>query len=550
MEATTSQQAFRFGPYVALSGLFFTLAAYLIHRVLQIGTRPASLPPGPPTRPIWGNIREIPAVHPHLQYTAWAARYGPLYSIMKGNTPYLIISSAPLAHELLNKRGQLTAGRPAHRLDLEGRGNYVPAMMSGPRWRAARKMWHSILNVGAARCYLPYQTLEASKLLVDVADDPTRLRRHLERFSNSVGMTMLNGLRVPSAEDPGIREVVDSLLEWGLLGMRWGWLDDYAFVWKLPYWAVPGRPMAKVLTARHEELVWRHWNKTKELVRTCTPLPNFIAAIQEKLKGGWEGISEREGCEVANSLLVAATDTTSSSLNNWVAAMALFPEVQRKAQEEIDRVVGPDRLPRDEDTIDLPYTRQVIQELQRWISVAPLALPHATTAPMQVGEWHIPAGTVLVLNTYAIHTDPTTYPEPREFRPERWEGKLEMVTSDEQVGARTDLFAFGAGRRVCPGQHLAERNLFFMVSYMLWAFDIKKQKDDAGREIDIDMDDLRPGIVNTINPYSVDVKPRSAGRLELVKANWAEQREKLLDANEQWIQSPEAVTSVMAKTAK
>ncbi|EOD47306.1 putative cytochrome p450 protein [Neofusicoccum parvum UCRNP2] len=375
METTTSQQAFRFGPYVALSGLFFTLAAYLIHR--------------------------IPAVHPHLQYTAWAARYGPLYTIMKGNTPYLIISSAPLAHELLNKRGQLTAGRPAHRLDLEGRGNYVPAMMSGPRWRAARKMWHSILNVGAARCYLPYQTLEASKLLVDVADDPARLRRHLERFSN-----------------------------------------------------------------------------------------------------------------------------------------------------KIDRVVGPDRLPRDEDAVDLPYTRQVIQELQRWISVAPLALPHATTAPMQVGEWHIPAGTVLVLNTYAIHTDPATYPEPREFRPERWEGKLEMVTSDEQVGARTDLFAFGAGRRVCPGQHLAERNLFFMVSYMLWAFDIKKQKDDGGREIDIDMDDLRPGIVNTINPYSVDVKPRSAGRLELVKANWAEQREKLLDANEQWIQSPEAVTSVMAKTAK
>lgn len=193
----------------------------------------------------------------------------------------------------------------------------------------------------------------------------------------------------------------------------------------------------------------------------------------------------------------------------------------------------------------------ILPRLQRWISVAPLALPHATTAPMQLGEYHVPADTIVLLNVHGIHRDPEAYPDPKVFKPERWEGKLETVLSDEQVGARTDLFAFGAGRRVCPGQHVAEQNLFFVISHWLWAFDIQKKKDPVtGKEIDIDMDDVRPGLVNTMNPYEVEVKPRSRERAEWIKANWKKQRETLLDEDEQWLSSPEAVEKIMARTAK
>lgn len=301
---------------------------------------------------------------------------------MRGATPTLIVSGAAAAHDLFNKRGNVTSGRPANRLDLACRGGYAPFLMTGPKWREARRMWHSILNVGAAKAYLPYQTLEAAKLAADIVGDGRGWRAHVERFSNSVGMTMMNGLRVASPEDPRIQEALHTLLDFGQLGLRWGWLDYYPWVWALPGWMVPGRREAAVLTGKHMPMLWRYWNGTKALEGGGSKMPSFIAAIQEKLDGGWEGLTEREATEVSNELLIAATDTGSSSLNNWVAAMALFPEVQVKAQEgvssshsvgvfpasmlmvraEIDRVVGPDRLPTDDDAVNLPYTRQVVQE--------------------------------------------------------------------------------------------------------------------------------------------------------------------------------------------
>ncbi|OJD37386.1 cytochrome p450 [Diplodia corticola] len=604
------------GVPMAVGALLFTLLAYLAHRISKIGSRPAGFPPGPPTRPIWGNLKEaspsqashhspllplhltspspsppshspshqsspnIPTPHPppraappsrpldtlrpHLTYTTWAATYGPIITAMRGPIPIVVVSTAAAAHDVFNKRGQATAGRPGGmKVDLYARGNYAPAMMGGPRWRAARRMWHAILNVGAARSYLPYQALEAAKLLADVCGDgggdggegaAEQWRVHVERFSNSVGMTMLNGRRVPRKEDPGIREVMDDLLNISTLQLRTEWMEGAQWLWKLPggSWWLPARRAAERLWAVHERMLTRHWNNTKGWTEKGEKqLPSFIQAIQEKLRAGWEGLSEKEGMEVANELLVAATDTTASSLNNFMAAMALFPEVQRKAQEEIDRAVGPDRLPTEEDINNLPYTRQCIQELLRWITAVPLSLPHATVSPIQIGEYHIPAGTTILLNSYAIHRDPVAYPDPKAFKPERWEGKLETVVSDEQVGVRTDLFAFGAGRRVCPGQHVAERNLYFVISHWLWAFDVRKKRDpQTGEEIDIDMEDVRPGLVNTMNPFAVDVKPRSKEKAEWIKAHWKKQREALLDEDEQWIQGPEAVANIMARTAR
>lgn len=143
-----------------------------------------------------------------------------------------------------------------------------------------------------------------------------------------------------------------------------------------------------------------------------------------------------------------------------------------------------------------PYSCLITDRLAGFNAGSPSFPWHCRMPPPRIcnsGNTTFPAGTGLIINTHAIHRDSRAYPDPKEFRPERWEGKLQMVTSDEQVGARTDLFSFGAGRRICPGQHIAERNLFYICSHFLWAFDIRKRKDAAGNEIDIDMDDVRPG---------------------------------------------------------
>ena len=81
-------------------------------------------------------------------------------------------------------------------------------------------------------------------------------------------------------------------------------------------------------------------------------------------------------------------------------AMINFPEAQRRAQAELDAVVGPTRLPGFADRDSLPYVNAVLKECLRWHSVLPLVIPHATTNDEEYNGYRIPAGSVLVPNSW------------------------------------------------------------------------------------------------------------------------------------------------------
>ena len=81
-------------------------------------------------------------------------------------------------------------------------------------------------------------------------------------------------------------------------------------------------------------------------------------------------------------------------------AMALFPEAQRKAQEEIDRVVGTDRLPTFEDRENLPYVDALVKEALRWHPVVPMGVPHVTTEDDIYEGYFIPKGSILLPNIW------------------------------------------------------------------------------------------------------------------------------------------------------
>ena len=100
-------------------------------------------------------------------------------------------------------------------------------------------------------------------------------------------------------------------------------------------------------------------------------------------------------------------------------AMALYPEVQKKAQAEIDSVIGPDRLPTFEDRPFLPYINAVVKESLRWHVAAPLggflsscfrctiltsskAIPHMATNDDEYDGYYIPKGTVLLGNAWSV----------------------------------------------------------------------------------------------------------------------------------------------------
>ncbi|KAI8156048.1 Cytochrome P450 monooxygenase yanC [Colletotrichum sp. SAR 10_70] len=139
----------------------------------------------------------------------------------------------------------------------------------------------------------------------------------------------------------------------------------------------------------------------------------------------------------------------------------------------MDRVVG-ERIPVYDDLKSIPYLRMMMKELWRWRPPVALGHPHITARDLQVGEYCLPKGARLHVNAYAISHDPARHEDPERFWPERFKDDetTTMESMNHQDPTKRDHFAFGAGRRGCPGYHVAERSFVITMMRILWAFDI------------------------------------------------------------------------------
>jgi hypothetical protein len=232
----------------------------------------------------------------------------------------------------------------------------------------------------------------------------------------------------------------------------------------------------------------------------------------------------------------------------FIQAMACFPDVQKKAQDEIDRLVGSDRLPTMADEPQLPYIRAMIKETLRWMPTTITgAVPHATTKEDEYMGYTIPKGASVMLNVWAIHMDENRHPNPREFRPERYEGD-DLNAADSAANpdaSKRDHFTFGSGRRIwylplfndankfSQGMHIGERSLFLGMSRMLWGFNITPKIRD-GKPVPINPDQLTQGFVCMPDTFECDITPRNEKRARMMRDDWRKTKKEFVDpASEQ-----------------
>lgn len=193
------------------------------------------------------------------------------------------------------------------------------------------------------------------------------------------------------------------------------------------------------------------------------------------------GMDNYELAGMMGNMIGGGVDTTTSTIVSFILAMCVFPEAQKKAHEELDRVVARDKSPdwTDFDANSLPYIWNVVRETLRWRSVAILGgPPHAPIRDDEYRGYLIPKGTSVTGNVWAIHRDPKCFPQPDLFEPGRF---FEDHPLHRPYPIRQGHNAFGWGRRVCSGQPLAEQGLLAVIARMLWAFDIKPGLDDNVR---------------------------------------------------------------------
>jgi len=167
---------------------------------------------------------------------------------------------------------------------------------------------------------------------------------------------------------------------------------------------------------------------------------------------------------IVSDLLVAGSETTATSIHWSLVLLANHPDVQIRLHDEIDSVIPKDRLPSLDDMPKLPYVEAAMLELLRLKTVLPLSLKRSTVVNVQVGGYDIPAKTEIIVNLQRVHMDPATFPDPDQYRPERF------LDESGQVFGRDRVIPFSLGKRSCLGELLARQEVFLLFTTLLQRF--------------------------------------------------------------------------------
>ncbi|ETS87774.1 hypothetical protein PFICI_01602 [Pestalotiopsis fici W106-1] len=294
----------------------------------------------------------------------------------------------------------------------------------------------------------------------------------------------------------------------------------------LPYWLLPSVERLHNLQKLEDRVFMQLLNRAKERIESGNACPSFIGdMLQDK---DADRLDDRQIAHNAAHGFGAAMDTSANTILGFIKAMVLFSEAQAKAQREIDAIIGDSRIPEWKDRPVLPYVRGVVEETLRW-APSPLsaAVPHSVKEDDVYNGMTIPKGSMVMMNVWTLNHERVM--ETRDFDPMRQTGEETLIENNaiNQDSEKRLHFTFGAGRRVCPGFHVAERNLFLAISRILWGFTITPAKNPDGSSVPINRDAVTPGLIVRPEDFECEIKPRSAARQQMILDLWAKSEESL-----------------------
>lgn len=451
-------------------------------------------PPSPPTWRLGGHF--LPHHHPSLTIAGWINKYGPLITIRSGFENIVIIGRYKAAVDIMENQGKFTADRP--RMNAAGEmfngAISIAFVPFGDRFRRMRRTLHSHLQPKAAEAYQPLQMSHAKNTVLSILDDPCNYHNHVVTYAATTIMKVAYGKSAPTtATDPEVVEIKQRIKMSNIILRPGAYLVDWIPLLKYLPWY--GRDLKQQFEST-KKLNIGQLNRVKEQMSDKDIGPSFAKYMLENIH--LHGLTEIEMAFLGGALFVGGSSTTSAAISTVLMAAACFPEEQAQVQAELDAIIGRHRAPTFADQESLPRLQAFISEALRWRPPLPTgALAHRTTHDVIWENYRIPAGTTLFGNHWSISRDPDVYPEPDAFKPQRW--------IDDQHRLRNDLkfFVYGFGRRVCPGQHVANKSVFINSLLTMWAFhltlDPTKPLDDMG---------FMNGVMSNVPPCAIEFETR------------------------------------------
>ncbi|VYS62401.1 unnamed protein product [Arabidopsis thaliana] len=464
-------------PY-AYAVLILTATFSILWYIFKRSPQPP-LPPGPRGLPIVGNL---PFLDPdlHTYFTKLAQSHGPIFKLNLGSKLTVVVNSPSLASEILKDQDINFSN---HDIPLTARavtygGLDLVWLPYGAEWRMLRK-------VCAAKLF-SRKTLDSFyELRRKEIRERTRClyQKGLEKSPVNVGeqlfLTMMNlmmnmlwggSVKAEDMESVGteFKGVISEITR--LLGVP----NVSDFFPMLARFDLQGLVKKMHLYARDLDAILDRAIEQMQRLRSrdgddgeCKDFLQHLMKLRDQEADSDVPITMNHVKAVLMDMVVGGTESSTNTIEFVMAELISNPELMRRAQQELDEVVGKDNIVEESHITSLPYILAVLKETLRLYPTIPLLVPHRPSETALVGGYTIPKNTKIFINVWSIQRDPNVWEYPTEFRPERFLDKK----SCDFTGTDYSYLPFGSGRRICAGIALAERMILYTLATLLHSFD-------------------------------------------------------------------------------
>ncbi|KAL6005926.1 hypothetical protein ACLOJK_039971 [Asimina triloba] len=442
--------------------------------------------PGPPTTPFLGHLPLLTKYGPDV-FSVMAQRYGPIFRFHMGRQPLIIVADAELCREAGIKKFKDLSNRsipsPIAASPLHQKGLFFTR---GARWSTMRNTIVSLYQPSHLSNQIPtmQSIIESAFLNLSTTREEDISFSHLtlKMATDIIGQAAFGvdfGLSkgqsknsLISNDDVNGNDEVSGFIKQHIYSTTSLKMDLSGSISIILGLVLPilQEPIRQILR-------WVPWASDHKIDQTNKNLSKRLDGIvamrmKEKDRASKNFLSsilnatESDGASkdiftsdyisaLAYEHLLAGSATTSFTLSTIVYLVSSHPQVEKKLIEEIDRFGPRDLMPTGDDlNCKFPYLDQVIKEAMRIYTVSPL-VARETSAPVEIGGYLLPKGTWVWLALGVLAKDPKHFPEPDEFRPERFDPECE----EEKKRHPYANIPFGIGPRACIGKRFALQEL-------------------------------------------------------------------------------------------
>nr|XP_054773774.1 cytochrome P450 2U1-like [Lytechinus pictus] len=415
----------------------------------------------------------------------------------------IVLSDYKILKEALNRNDFSARPKPVY-TNVAGRNNFGLVASSGDVSKEQRQVAHSFFrDLGLVKRSMEEKiVVEINYLMEEFRKSEGKSFNPKVMINNAVSNIICSVLFGSRHEynDPVFNEMLDALnsnLQISKSGGLFFFLHAIANIPK-----TPGHKIRQNVTCISSNIKKFLEDHLKDHEADCPRdmLDMYIDKIRQNQKNGTSSSYDKINTVFSLAdIFSGASETTTTTLRWLMLHLITKPDIQKKIQAEIDKVVGRDRFPTLQDKPNLPYTEATILEVLRLNFVTPLGVPHQYMGrgDLRFHGYDIPEGAIIIANYWRISRDPKIWDDPEVFKPERF------LDAEGNCVKPEELMPFSIGKRMCIGEPLAKMELSLILAYLLHQFTFTLPEDEPSYSMKGSF-----GAVNTPVSYEIRAIPR------------------------------------------